>query len=53
MNSGSSAPFTRQLSSFREVLKTEKTEVFRNKNKAEETMVWFLKTRSVLWYKNK
>ena len=44
MNSGSSASFTRWLSSIREVLETEKTEVCRNKNKAEETMVWILKT---------
>lgn len=48
MNSGSSASFTRQLSSFREVLKTEKTEVYRSKNKAEETMVWILKTTFVI-----
>ena len=44
MNSVSSASFTRWLSSFKEVLKTEKTEVYRNKNKAEETMVQILKT---------
>lgn len=44
MSAGSSASFTRWLSSFREVLKTERTEVNRNKNKAEKTMVQILKT---------
>lgn len=48
MNSGSSASFTRELSSFREILKTEKTEVYRNKNKAEETIVWIFKTTFVI-----